>query len=241
MVTLESLRVHGRRAAGWALALTLCLPAGLAAQELERARPDERGMPADVRAAQTFMLAAYPDLIGRPLEVRLRREGAAVLVSVADLSVPAAPGTPPVPIVTARFDYDAGARLRRYDAYGPLLEEARNLTLRLQMAAHPRWIDSDADVALTRAGAASTFGTPFAPNGGAAGVIEQQVGASRTAAPARFLWYGDTGAEVGTAATFRSRPVWVTEATATGASGERLTYQFEYEPFGGRLVSVVRR
>ncbi len=67
------------------------------------------------------------------------------------------------------------------------------------------------------------------------------MGASRTSAPARFVWYQDTSPGGPPARAFRSRPARVTEAVAVGPNGESWMYQFEYEPFGGRLIAVVRR
>lgn len=77
---------------------------------------------------------------------------------------------------------------------------------------------------------------------GGVALIEQQLGASRAAGPTPFLWRME-GVEAKAEAPppFRSRPAWTTEAVAAGPNGEAVVYQFEYEPFGGRLIAVTRR
>ena len=94
----------------------------------------------------------------------------------------------------------------------------------------------------TRAGAASTIGTSFGPaQPTAVAALERHVGVSRSNVSARFLWFQDTSPGGAPSTTFRERPVWVTEGVAVGPRGESFAYQFEYEPFNGRLVGVVRR
>jgi hypothetical protein len=61
-----------------------------------------------------------------------------------------------------------------------------------------------------------------------------------TAGASTFQWKGD-GTRAAAASTFRSRPTWVQEATATGKDDEAVAYRLEYEPFGGRLVAVTRQ
>lgn len=225
------------------LSLAVGLPMSATAQDAARGRPTDTrgdGMPAEIKAAQAFILSAYPDLYGRPLEFTSRQDGdAAVLVSVADLSVARTPGQALPPLVTARVEYDTNASLRRFDAYGPLVEDARNLKLQEALMVNPRWIDSDADVWLMREGAPSTVG-PVSPRVSpeATRTVEQQVGVTRSAA-AKFVWHQE-GTEAA-APAFRSRPAWVTEATMTGPDGVPVVYQFEYEPFAGRLISVTQR
>lgn len=222
----------------------------------------ENRMPADVVAAHTFLFAAYPELMERDLTMTLRRDGGAILVSVVDASadIPAlpdpgraAPAPTPSPsgertpddapqtrrpVLTARLQFDTQTRLRRYDAYGSLVHEAEQLALQEQLLANPRWLDSDIDAWLIARGVATTMGTS-AP---AAVVttthaVEEQIGASRRPVAIRFRWYTDEGLDAG-ARTFRSRPAWVSEALAAGGDGQAILYQFEYEPFGGRLISV---
>ncbi len=220
----------------------LAAPGLLVAQESARAQSQDRGMSADLLAAQAFMLAAYPDLLGRPLELQLRREGNVVLVSVADASEARTPGASREPLVTARFDYDRDTRLQRFDAHGPWVEDERHAALRDAVLSNPKWAESDADVVLTRAGAVSMFDTTLRPVQPAAiAAVERQVGAREVGTPARFLWYQDASPGGPPLAVFRTRPVWATEAVAEGPNGEAWTYRFEYEPFGGRLVTVVRR
>ncbi len=61
-----------------------------------------------------------------------------MLVSVTDAAAPRASDAPPVPLVIARFGYDAAARLRRFDAHGPWVEDARHAQLREQVLSNPR-------------------------------------------------------------------------------------------------------
>jgi len=257
-------------------------------------------LPPDILAAQGFLFAAYPDLQGRELDVTLRRDGGAILVSVVDRATPdAAPldsgrpapeppasspaseprsvsseprgfslGEPalPVPILTARFEFDADTRLRRYDAYGPLVHEAEALALQMQLLTNPRWHESDADAWLAPRGVASTFApAPAAVATMARAVSEHLANAASPrssaspsseprgpesapsseprgfslgeTAPARFAWLA-AGTTAAGGPVFRSRPAWVTTATVADPDGPPIVYQLEYEPFGGRLIAV---
>ena len=107
-------------------------------------------MPPDILAAQTFLLTAYPDLAAQPLEITLKQIDGAVSVSVA-FATEIRDAGPKEPVVTARFEYDAQTRLRRFEAKGSWLEDSRHDALRQQLLLNPRWADSDADVALIRA------------------------------------------------------------------------------------------
>ena len=251
-------------------------------------RGDE-ALPPDVLAAQDFLFAAYPDLQGRELDVTLRRDGGAILVSVVDRTAPNAepldPGRPapepplseprgfslgetplPVPILTARFEFDADTRLRRYDAYGRLVHEAEALALQMQLLTNPRWHESDADAWLAPRGVASTFApAPAAVATMARAVSEHLANAASPrssaspsseprgpesapsseprgfslgeTAPARFAWLA-AGTTAAGGPVFRSRPAWVTTATIADPDGPPIVYQLEYEPFGGRLIAV---
>ncbi len=216
---------------------------GVLAQEASRApavsetRTDAGRMPADIEAAHLFLWTAYPELLGRALTLHTRREGTTVLVSVSEAGARDALAPP---LVLARFDYDRDARLRRFDAQGPWVEDARHTALRDAVLSNPKWAESDADVALMRAGGASTVGTTFAP-GTAASAVEARMGAARTSGPAQFLWHQDASPGGPPLRVFRMRPVWATDAVAVGPNGEAWTYRFEYEPFDGRLIAVVRR
>jgi hypothetical protein len=66
------------------------------------------------------------------------------------------------------------------------------------------------------------------------------LGTRVTAGASTFQWKGD-GTRAAAASTFRSRPTWVQEATATGKDEGAVSYRLEYEPFGGRLVAVTRQ
>ncbi|ODS53749.1 MAG: hypothetical protein ABS36_14120 [Acidobacteria bacterium SCN 69-37] len=271
----------------------------------DAARPAADGptVPAEVLAAQAFLWAAYPDLMGRELELTVRREGEAVLVSVVDRATPdatpldsgrPAPESPlpeprgvpseprgvsseprgfslgetplPAPILTARFEFDTDTRLRRYDAYGPLVHEAEALALQMQLLTNPRWHESDADAWLAPRGVASTFApAPAAVATMARAVSEHLANAASPrssaspsseprgpesapsseprgfslgeTAPARFAWLA-AGTTAAGGPVFRSRPAWVTTATVAGPDGPPIVYQLEYEPFGGRLIAV---
>jgi hypothetical protein len=216
------------------LILVLMCPAVLGAQE-RAADSEGQGMPADIMAAHTFLLTAYPDLAGRPLQIQARRDGDGVVASVVDLAASRADGAAP-PLVTARFEFDRDTRLRRFDGYGSLLHEADNLALQQELIANPRWIESDADVWLTGRGAASTFAAPSGALDGRSAAVAERIGAQLVAGT-RFEWHtGHLSKEGGR--VFRSRPAWVTEAVAAAPDGTALIYQFEYEPFGGRLIAV---
>ena len=276
------------------LAMLVATPTSAWAQEAPiggggAATRGDEALPPDVLAAQDFLFAAYPDLQGRELDVTLRRDGGAILVSVVDRTAPNAepldPGRPapepplseprgfslgetplPVPILTARFEFDADTRLRRYDAYGRLVHEAEALALQMQLLTNPRWHESDADAWLAPRGVASTFApAPAAVATMARAVSEHLANAASPrssaspsseprgpesapsseprgfslgeTAPARFAWLA-AGTTAAGGPVFRSRPAWVTTATVADPDGPPIVYQLEYEPFGGRLIAV---
>ena len=276
------------------LAMLVATPTSAWAQEAPSggggaATRGDEALPPDVLAAQDFLFAAYPDLQGRELDVTLRRDGGAILVSVVDRTAPNAepldPGRPapepplseprgfslgetplPVPILTARFEFDADTRLRRYDAYGRLVHEAEALALQMQLLTNPRWHESDADAWLAPRGVASTFApAPAAVATMARAVSEHLANAASPrssaspsseprgpesapsseprgfslgeTAPARFAWLA-AGTTAAGGPVFRSRPAWVTTATVADPDGPPIVYQLEYEPFGGRLIAV---
>lgn len=200
------------------------------------------GVPIELMKVRDFLFAAYPDMVGRDLALMMREEREALLVSVVDHALgQAGPDGGPnqvgkAPIMTARFEFGADAQLRRYDGYGPLLHEAENFALQEALLTHPRWIDSDADAWLTTRGAASTFAAPSAAMASAANAVAERIGAQPVPA-VRFEWHTGPSTAAG-GRVFRSRPAWVTEAVGVEASGVPVIYQFEYEPFGGRLIAV---
>lgn len=197
------------------------------------------GTPEAVWQAQAFVLAAYPDLIDRPLAITLRQDAdGAVLVSVAEDLAATSAEVPVPPLVTARVAFDADVRLTRYDAYGPLLHEAENLALQDQLIANPRWVDSDADVWLMRQGVRSTFGTALEVAPEARTAVGAQLGTELVAAPTAFRWYQESSAA---GRVFRSRPAWIAETSVRVSDGTTRVYELEYEPFGGRLIAVTTR
>jgi hypothetical protein len=242
-----------RQAVRLAVVMGLLLtPLGVQAQqtspeETQRETPARRGeWPIELTKVREFLFAAYPELIGRDLALTMRRENQAVLVSIVDQGLgrdragvgpgDVAGASVAPPIVTARFEFGAGAQLRRFDGYGPLLHEGENLALQDELVKNPRWIESDADVWLTTRGATSTFAAPSPTVVTRTGAVAERM-AAQAVGGARFEWHtGHTSAAGGR--VFRSRPAWVTEAVGVDANGAALIYQFEYEPFGGRLIAV---
>jgi hypothetical protein len=171
--------------------------------------------------------------------VVFRREGGALLVSVADGALGVA-GEPPPVLAAARFEYDANARLRRYDGYGPMLEETRNAELHQQLSANAQWFDSDADVWLKERGGSSTFESAPPSVDAATRQVAEHLGMPWVPGRPQFVWYAESQS-VEAARAFRGRPAWTAEVAWVGPDGLTETYRLEYEPFGGRLISVVRR
>jgi hypothetical protein len=232
-----------RRIAIIAAALVLgCAPSTFAQTAATPAvRSRAASMPRDVLAAQQFVFDAYPDLLTRAVTVQLRSVNGQIVVSVADTQTGTDPQAAPPALVNAIVEFDTAGQLRRYQASGALLDQTRNDLLRKQRLEHPDWSDGDLDAWLATAGGTSTRGTPPTSVLAAAGPAQRWrrfLGSDAAAAGAAFRWKADRAA-AGPSAT--DAPAWLVNATAAGPKGEALHYQLAYEPFGGRLIAVVRQ
>ena len=222
----------------WLLTLLLLLPITVSAQT-----PDSSRVPADVRAAHEFLMAAYPDLLRQPLAVQLKPEGGVWLVSVAEAPSPRKPDEPVATqpptavLLRATIAFDGAGKLAGYEAAGPYLHDGANAVLRDRVRNHPQWIQSDADVELMRLGGEATVGRAFVPAAHPeAGAVKRHLGDGVRAGAAQFA----LRAQAPDGVTTIVRAVWLLEATAMDAGGAALLYQFTYEPVGGRLVGVTK-
>lgn len=191
-------------------------------------------MPPAVRAATSFLYAAYPELVGRALEIQMVPQGDEWLVSLSEVvGAGREPADRPV-LVRARFTYDTAGQLTRFSADGPLLSDGANAMLRDAIRKNPGWIESDADVELMRLGGASLVGPAFAPMVPATKTdLARHLGAGVTATAAEFkLRESQAGLETA------AKAAWVVDATATDAAGKAVQYRLTYEPVGGKLVGV---
>jgi hypothetical protein len=165
------------------------------------------------------------------------------------------------PLVTAAIAFDKSGRLKTYAATGTLLDDTRNRALQQQLAAHPAWTDQDKDVWLQSNGGQPTLGrTAPAAATLTADPVSTFLGQSVLADSSTFRWRGDVSPVKadGTPPKVRPgfapaappstgppplaiRPVWVVGVTTDPGSASSAHYRLEYEPFGGRLVGVVRQ
>jgi hypothetical protein len=204
-------------------------------------------MPAEVVAAQDFLLTTYPELAEHQLALYLRLDGDVVLASIEDAPVStshdktvAAVADRPAPLIVATLAFDAQGQLLRYAGHGALLEETRNTQLLTQINDHPTWKDSDLDAWLIEAGGPTTVtGTPPpAVSRAATQPWQTFLGSAAKADRTTFQWKRDATAP---ALASTGAPAWITETTATSKDGKPLRYRLEFEPFGGKLVGVVRQ
>jgi hypothetical protein len=242
--------------------LTLASPT--LAQET-RTAPPANGLPADVRAARDLVFGAYPDLIGRPVNIEITPIGDSYAIRVTDAPAQGEKASALPSLVSAFVSFDAQSRLKTYTASGVLLEDARNQALRQQLAAHPEWQESDIDLYLQQiTGRSAAEG--LAPPAQTAEKSRAALGATATIAQAPTLRLRSEAAASDAVATERVAPrsrsafqpppappnlppppasavksVWVVEATTEGANGETARYRLEYEPISGRLVGAVRQ
>jgi hypothetical protein len=201
-------------------------------------------MPAALRAAQELIIAAYPELLERPLEFQARFERGEWLVSVAEAPAlqsgqpTTAAAAQPLPVLLrARAAFDAANQLERFAADGPWLFDAANITLRESVRQHPEWSGVEADAELrrlgSRAGSSGAFTPQVAPE---ATTMARHLGTGVSRGAPQFQWRDvSPGAPPGG----RVRPRWVMEVAAT-RDGAAVFYQLEYEPVGGRLVGITR-
>lgn len=222
-----------------AVMLSIAGPVVATAQTRETSR-----VPAEVRAAQEFLFAAYPDLMRQPLTLQLRPEGGAWLVSVAEAPAPRRAGEPVVPeapppvLLRGTIAFDARGRLTGYQAGGPYLFDGPNAVLRGLVRSNPHWIDSDADVELMRLGGTSVIGLPFIPRGAnpESTAVSRHLGGFVTVGAAQFA----LRAQSADGSVPAVKAVWLLEATAADTGEAPTRYQFTYEPIGGRLVGVTK-
>ena len=220
-------------------------------------------LPEGLLAAERLLANAYPELRQRRTAAVYTPVGEQWVVRVSD---PPAPGAPsPAPLVEATVALDVNGRLKSFRATGAILDDTRNNALWEQMKAHPEWDESDADIWLQQVGGRSTVGRSkesvatlkadeWQPLlGSAAEVVSarfrwRSVGTPKRSTPA--LGQGPVNADRLSDVVRRSpppppilatRPSWLVEVVAQDDAGKRITYQFEYEPFGGRLIGVVRQ
>ena len=195
-------------------------------------------VPRDVVRATEFLLAAYPDLAGRPVHVSVNTNGGRILVTVTDGEAVPGVARPPArePLVGAELAFSPTGRLESFRAHGVLLERPRNEALAAQLRAHPEWTDVDAEAALQSLGGRSA-------DGGPPGLMVD---------PRRIATYlGESAAVVGTTRTWRPtngtvgpfapEPGWTAEVRSVDDGGRPANYQLSFEPFGGRLRAVTRR
>lgn len=185
-------------------------------------------VPTEVRAATEFLFVANPDLLQRPIAMTANPTGGRVIVTVRD-GTPSAGRAPT--LLGAVFEFLATGELKSYVASGELLEQARNEAVRQSLRAHPGLTP------LQLLSAVRSIETPAAP-ATTAGAID----------PARWSRFVGTNPQVGAAkgaVTARpgsvDSPDVVRDLQATARDGTAAAYRLQYEPFGGRLVAVVRQ
>jgi hypothetical protein len=199
-------------------------------------------VPAEVRAAQEFLLSAYPELAKEALLIQLKPNPAGGwLLSVAEAPPPAPPNDPVAPqapaavLLRGALTFDAGGRIASYAATGPFLSDGANAVLRDAVRAHPEWTEGDVDAELMRMGAAGAIGQVFTPAAPAtAPGLSRHLGQNVSAGAGQFA-VRDAGGPTRPAAI---RPGWVVEASAINSANQFVEYRLRYEPFGGRLISI---
>jgi hypothetical protein len=224
--------------------LAIVISAPVLAQTRTGEAPNSGRMPAALRAAQELIVAAYPELMERPLEFPARFERGEWLVSVAfapalvsgQPTTTAAAEPRPV-LLRARAAFDATNQLERFAADGPFVFDAANITLRESVRQHPEWSGLEADAELRRLGSRQGAAGTFTPRAGPdTAAVARHLGTAISAGAARFQW---REAAPGAPPEGRVRPLWVQEVVAA-RGGQAVTFQLEYEPMGGRLVSITR-
>jgi hypothetical protein len=150
---------------------------------------------------------------------RIASDGQRLHVEVLDEPARQVPGRRDVvPALTVDVRYAADGSLEEAAAHGPLVQSAALDALKKAVAAHPEWTDAQIGTAITNAGG------QFGPTAAAK---------LATVSPASALLRNATV----TTSTFDARdargPVWTTELTSGGRS-----YQFTFEPIGGKLIAI---
>jgi hypothetical protein len=189
----------------------------LLAQTLSSPTVDQRATAAT--RAQAWIAAAYPTVRTGDVGFRIASDGQRLHVEVLDEPARQVPGRRDVvPALTIDLRYAADGSLEEAAAHGPLVQSAALDALKKAVAAHPEWTDAQIGTAITNAGG------QFGPTAAAK---------LATVSPASALLRNATV----TTSTFDARdargPVWTTELTSGGRS-----YQFTFEPIGGKLIAI---
>jgi hypothetical protein len=189
----------------------------LLAQTLSSPTVDQRATAAT--RAQAWIAAAYPTVRTGDVGFRIASDGQRLHVEVLDEPARQVPGRRDVvPALTVDVRYAADGSLEEAAAHGPLVQSAALDALKKAVAAHPEWTDAQIGTAITNAGG------QFGPTAAAK---------LATVSPASALLRNATV----TTSTFDARdargPVWTTELTSGGRS-----YQFTFEPIGGKLIAI---
>jgi hypothetical protein len=177
---------------------------------------------ADVNV-QLFLRSFYPDLFQRSVTLVSHAEGMQRQVSVMDGSVDPLQTSPVTLLIEAKFEFDSSDDIREFSASGPYLNEEPNRNLALATTAI-----SNVDAALTAVARAPAFDPERLPR------LPQQIAAAR-----------GNGRQLRPIASARKTHVdgrhgflWSVIAEI-GDTGK--TYVLMFEPFDGRLVSMVER
>jgi hypothetical protein len=196
--------------------LVVALFAALAPKAAAQSPPD-----ADLNV-QLFLRSVYPDLFQRSVTLVWHAEGPQRRVSVIDGSVDPLTGTPATRLMEADIDLDSTHAVRGFRARGVYLNAEHNRRLALAMKA-----DGGFDAALVAVGRAAAFGPQRRPDPPkqidiASGRRQQlrliaSAQATNVDEDHGFLW----------------------SLVADGGTGK--TYVLTFEPFDGRLVSMVER
>jgi hypothetical protein len=189
----------------------------LLAQTLSSPTVDQRATAAT--RAQAWIAAAYPTVRTGDVGFRIASDGQRLHVEVLDEPARQVPGRRDVvPALTVDLRYASDGALEEATARGPFVQSVALDALKKAVTAHPEWTDAQIDTAITNAGG------QFGPTAAAK---------LATASPASALL---RDASV-TTSTFDARdargPVWTTELTSGGRS-----YQFTFEPIGGKLIAI---
>lgn len=209
----------------------------LDARSASQTRPPAPPNVPAMMAAQEFVFAAYPDLMGRETRWTTSVSGERTILAVTDGTDPLRTiGVRTVPILEAVLDMSSAGELRAFSAAGTLVHQAENAALAETLRAQAGWTNADLQAYLTQAGAKH----------GASRALDtatqldrtrwaKYLGAESTVRTASFQWKrGDAAGAVVT-------PGWVVDVDTKTSSGAAVVYRFVYEPFGGRLVAVTRQ
>jgi hypothetical protein len=195
-------------------------------------RAQEPAVPPQQLRLREFLLAAYPDLDGRALQIRMSPGVGALAFSVRDVTdsrdiVKRAAGAQ---VLEGTAQFDARGVMRAFAAGGALVKSAENLELaRAVVGARRAGRNVDAEIdrrnprfGLGRASVLLAH-LDFAPFEARVGTVTIE---SATPRPQASETYGF---------------VWDIGVVLTPRAGPGARYILSFEPFDGRLVSVVAR